>query len=300
MYGRPTALQSWRVDAMTAPTWPLETEEIAHLERLVQRHDVTVNGRSVVWRRCGRGEPLVLLHGGHGSWLHWARNLEFLAQDHEVWVPDLPGYGDSDPLGSSSLDDLVGATSRSLDVLVGAQTAVSLVGFSFGGLVAATLASRRPSVSRLALLGAAGHGGIRRPRGPLRSWKDLAVGSTEWLDVMRNNLQMHMLHDSSRVDELAMQVHSQSCLATRFHSKRISRAGGLQQVLDSYPGPVLLAWGEHDVTADPATTGSQLAAQRPQREVVLIDGAGHWVQYEQADRVNALVRQWMQSGGESS
>lgn len=279
---------------MTVTTWPLATEEVAHLERLALRYDVAVNGRSVAWRRFGRGEPLVLLHGGHGSWLHWVRNLEFLAQDHEVWVPDLPGYGNSGPVGGAGLDDLVDATSRSLDALVGAGTAFRLVGFSFGGLVAATLASRRPAVSRLALLGPAGHGGIRRPGGPLRSWKDLAVGSAEWLDVMRHNLQMHMLHDASRVDDLAMQVHGQSCLATRFHSKRISRAGGLQQVLDFYPGPVLLAWGEHDVTADPASAGSQLATQRPQREVVLVEDAGHWVQYEQADRVNALIRDWME------
>ena len=219
---------------MTAPTWPLATGEVARLERLAQRHDVTVDGRTVAWRRCGHGEPLVLLHGGHGSWLHWVRNLEFLAQDHEVWVPDLPGYGDSDPVGGAGLDDLVNATRRSLDALVGAGTAVRLIGFSFGGLVAAALAARRPAVTRLALLGPAGHGGMRRPRGPLRSWKELAIGSSEWLEVMRHNLHMHMLHDASCVDDLAMQVHCQSCLATRFHSKRISRAGGLQQVLDSW------------------------------------------------------------------
>lgn len=279
---------------MTAPVWPLATQEVARLERLAQRHDVTVDGRSVAWRRLGRGQPLVLLHGGHGSWLHWARNLEFLAQHHEAWAADLPGYGDSDPVAGTSLDDLVDATRQSLDALLGAATPVRLVGFSFGGLVAATLASRRPAVSHLALLGPAGHGGARRPRGSLKSWKDLAIGSADWLEVMRHNLWVHMVHDASRVDDLAMQVHGQSCLATRFHSKWISRAGGLHQVLDAYPGPVLLAWGEHDVTADPASAGSQLAARQPRREVVVVEDAGHWVQYEQADRVNALLRQWME------
>jgi CubicO group peptidase (beta-lactamase class C family) len=37
-------------------------------------------GPSVTWRRFGSGPHLVLLHGGHGSWLHWVRNIEFLAR----------------------------------------------------------------------------------------------------------------------------------------------------------------------------------------------------------------------------
>lgn len=236
----------------------------------------------------------MLIHGGHGSWLHWVRNLEFLARDHEVLVPDLPGYGDSDPPGGMGLDDLVDTTQHSLDALIGASTPIGLAGFSFGALVAATLASRRPAVNHLALLGPAGHGGRRRPRGVLQAWQDLVTGSPAWLEAMRHNLLMHMLYEERSVDALALQVHGQACLATRFHSKRISRSGGLPHVLDTYAGPVLLVWGEHDVTADPVSAGSQLAAHWPQRKVVIVDGAGHWVQYEQADQVNALIRSWME------
>lgn len=279
---------------MRLPTWPLATEQVARLERLAHRHDVVVDGRVVAWRRLGSGPPLILLHGGHGSWLHWARNLESLARQHEVWVPDMPGYGDSDPPEGTGLDDLVDGIRRSLDVLVGADAPVRLAGFSFGGRVAAALASQRPAVSRLVLLGPAGHGGTRRPRGALQTWQDLEAGSVQWLETMRHNLLVHMLHHQSSVDDMALQVHGQACLDTRFHSKRISRAGGLQQSLDAFGGPVLLVWGEHDVTADPGSAGPQLAAQSPLRQVVVIEDAGHWVQYEQADRVNALVREWME------
>lgn len=208
-------------------------------------------------------------------------------------MPDLPGYGDSDSPDGSDLDALVNATQQSLDALVGGETPVRLVGFSFGGLVAATLAAQRPGVSQLALLGSAGHGGIRRPRGELQAWQHLPAGSAQWQDAMHHNLQMHMLHAPASIDELALQVHGQSCLAARFHSKRISRSGGLQQALVAYGGPALLMWGEHDVTADPGTAGPMLTRQWPNREFVLVQDAGHWVQYEQADQVNALVHAWM-------
>jgi pimeloyl-ACP methyl ester carboxylesterase len=280
---------------MTASaSWPLATERVARLERLIDRHDVSVQGRSVVWRRLGQGSPLVLLHGGHGSWLHWVRNLVVLAQQHAVWVPDLPGYGDSDAPEGADLDGLVDALHHSLDALLGVGTPIRLLGFSFGGLVAATLAVRRPAVTRLALLGPAGHGGIRRPRGELQAWQHLPVGSAPWQDAMRHNLLMHMLHAPSGIDDLALQVHGQSCLATRFHSKKISRDSGLPPALDAYTGPVLLVWGEHDVTAAPRTVGPQLIRARPQRELEVIEDAGHWVQFEKADRVNALIRAWME------
>ena len=58
---------------------------------------------------------------------------------------------------------------------------------------------------------------------------------------------------------LALAVHTESCLSTRFRSKEISRSGGLHAALDRCPMPILLAWGEHDVTADPQALAHELA-----------------------------------------
>ena len=55
------------------------------------------------------------------------------------------------------------------------------------------------------------------------------------------------------------------------------------------PKPTLVVWGEHDVTADSRPLVAQLTAGHPQREGAVIDGAGHWVQYERAAQVNALL-----------
>ena len=95
---------------------------------------VDFDGGSVAWRRFGTGPPFVLLHGGHGSWLHWGRNNETLASRFTVWVPDLPGYGDSDVPKAPTLAALVEATVSTLDAVVGAGTPIDLAGFSFGGL----------------------------------------------------------------------------------------------------------------------------------------------------------------------
>lgn len=265
------------------------------LESLAQRHEVAVGGRQVVWRRFGHGQPLVLLHGGHGSWLHWARNVQAWARHRAVWVPDLPGYGESDAPPEATLASLLEATQRSLDALVGASTLIDLAGFSFGGLVAAHLAVRRGAVRRLALCGPAGHGGPRRPRGELRSWRrafeqhDLP----QLAELMRHNLWVHMLHHPEHIDALALHIHTQACVRTRFHSKPISRSGGLGDGLARFQGPTLLVWGQHDVTADPVHAAAGLGGQRADRRACVIPNAGHWVQFEAADTINTLLLRWL-------
>ncbi|MCX2861749.1 alpha/beta fold hydrolase [Paucibacter sp. PLA-PC-4] len=269
---------------------------IGTLEASAQRHQVPFEGGHVAWRCFGTGPALVLLHGGHGSWLHWARNIPALAARHTVWVPDLPGFGASSRPSATSLEGLVEAIVMTLDALIGGRAPVMLVGFSFGGLVAAAAAARRGAVSKLALLGPAGHGGVRRPRGELRSWREAAERRDDAAldDVMRHNLTMHMLHEPA--DALAVRIHRQSCLATRFRSKAISRAAGLNGWLAHCAGPLLLVWGEHDVTAVPAQAGCAVVeACAPQRscQVQVIAGAGHWVQYERAETVNSLLLAWL-------
>jgi pimeloyl-ACP methyl ester carboxylesterase len=277
-----------------------DSDLIATLEGAVQRHDVAFDGGHVAWRKLGEGPPLVLLHGGHGSWLHWVRNMQPLAEQHSVWVPDLPGYGASAAPAEPTLESLLEATLSTLVALIGSTTPVALVGFSFGGLVAAHLAARRAaasrlSVSSLALLGPGGHGGPRRPRGELRSWRAEADAqdSAALSAVMRHNLLMHMLHGDEAVDAQALRIHTEACVNTRFRSKPISRAAVLAPALARYQGPLLLAWGEHDVTAEPPAAALALSQGRARCATHIVPGAGHWVQYESAEALNALLAAWL-------
>ena len=109
-----------------------------------------------VWHRWGDGEPVVLLHGGAGSWTHWARNIGALvAAGRCVLAADLPGFGDSAPPPSGrDADALPQPVEQGLRELLGAAPC-DLVGFSFGSMVASFLAAQQPGrVRRLVLVGA--------------------------------------------------------------------------------------------------------------------------------------------------
>jgi pimeloyl-ACP methyl ester carboxylesterase len=267
-----------------------ELELIARLDGMAERHLIEHEGRVMCWRAFGAGAPLVLLHGGHGSWLHWARNIEALSASHRVLVPDMPGYGDSDALpADSGFAGIVDAVGASLDKLLGAGALFDLVGFSFGGVIAGCLAAQHGGVRRLALLGAVGHGSRRRQYGAMLSWQDAADEQT-MLAHLQHNLGVLMLHGP--IDSLALEIHRRSCVLTRFQSKKTSMSPVLTQALAQLEMPVLMLWGEHDPTGDPGEIGPLWRGARAERAHDVIPAAGHWVQYEAADQVNRRLLDW--------
>jgi 2-hydroxy-6-oxonona-2,4-dienedioate hydrolase len=268
------------------------------LEARCERVEQKLTSGSVVWRRIGSGPPLVLLHGGLGNWLHWISMLPALSNHFTLWLPDMPGYGESTVTPRPDLEDLVNTLHRSVDHLFGADTEVLLAGFSFGGLVAARLAGRRPGVARLVLVGPAGHGGPRRPRQALLPWKDLdpVLDAAEWRKRMHHNLLAHMLHDEAAVSDFALAIQSQGAQQTRFHSKRFSRSPLLGAALDQADIPVLLMCGEHDVTLDPAHLQHTLCKGHVHRIAHTIPGVGHWAMFEDPTTVAALMMPWLNAG----
>ncbi|WP_145758705.1 alpha/beta fold hydrolase [Variovorax atrisoli] len=274
----------------------LNADLIARIDALSTHHDAVHEGVRVRWRRFGSDAsrpPLVLLHGGHGSWMHWLLNAEALSAGRTLWLPDMPGFNESDAPpraapGEDPLRPLLAALGGTLDQLVGAGTVIDLGGFSFGGLTAARFGAGRRAVRRLALIGSGGHGTLRRMTAQMINWRAAPDREAERAALL-HNLGALMLHDAAAIDELAFAIHDVSCHGTRFRSKEVSQSGGLQQALATMGVPTLLLWGEFDVTADPRPLVAQLAAEGQGREGVVIDGAGHWAQYERADEVNARL-----------
>ncbi|MBU2287941.1 MAG: alpha/beta fold hydrolase, partial [Gammaproteobacteria bacterium] len=220
--------------------------EIARIDALSVHHDVSHGDLRVRWRRFGdaAAPPLVLLHGGHGSWMHWLRNIEALSAQHAVWLPDLPGFNESDTPppprdGQGMLDPALDIFVGTLDQVIGAGTQIDLGGFSFGGLFAAQVAARRDGVRRLALLGSGGHDTMRPMEVEMINWRS-AKDRDEESAALLHNLGALMLHDPASMDALAFEIHDVSCHGTRFRSKDVSMAGGLREALDAYGGDTLL------------------------------------------------------------
>jgi pimeloyl-ACP methyl ester carboxylesterase len=260
-------------------------------------------GGQIVWHVWGEGAgglPLVLLHGGSGSWTHWVRNIEALvAAGREVWAPDLPGFGDSDGVpGGQDVDTMLVPLHHGLQQLLGARS-FDLVGFSFGGMTAGMLAVAFPQgVRQLFVVGAPAMWMSSDKAVRLLGWRHLASeGARE--QAHRHNLQALMLHDPARIDADTLALHVQNVLRDRLPRRRLSQTDVLAQALGRVACPVQAIYGRHDALYSgrhAALEQAFVAATPCFAGLHWVDDAGHWVQYEQPARFDALLLACLAAG----
>lgn len=124
----------------------------------------------------GEGPPLLLLHGFDSSHLEFRRLAPLLAERHQLFIPDLHGFGFCPrPVGGTYtpakvLEHLEAVLAELLQRRdsTSDSTSVGLIGASMGGSVAVELARRQPqAIDRLLLLAPAGLTGRPMPVPPL-------------------------------------------------------------------------------------------------------------------------------------
>jgi len=269
-------------------------EEVEALQRRAERIETPCGDGALVWHRWGpaAGAPLLLLHGGSGSWTHWLRNITALADaGHSVLVPDLPGFGDSAvPPDGHDADVLPGWLERGLQHLIGAQP-VNLVGFSFGGLVAGLWAQAGPArVARLVLVGSPGLSGALLPPLDLRRWDALPAGPARTAVHRHNLLQLMLAHDDAATP-LAVALHAANVERDRLRRRRLMLTAALVPVLPALACPVHGIWGAEDVLYRHRLPliGQVLATAPAFHSLDLLPQAGHWVQFEAAEAFNAAL-----------
>jgi pimeloyl-ACP methyl ester carboxylesterase len=269
-------------------------EFITALDRASIRHKTPNGAGDVVWRSWGGGYPLVLLHGGTGSWMHWARNVEALGRDFRVIVPDIPGSGESSSPTPPISAARIAATMRDgLKTIIGADTGFALAGFSMGGLVAGYLAQLAgPSAQCLVLVGSTATGAPRATMTPLQSWRRLPT-EEEKQAAHRKNLGILMIHDPAKIDELALYIQTRNAEVSRVRGKHVSHTGSLTECSPGFAGKLAGIWGEHDATAVPYLAERKAFVQKiqPGASFDIVPGAGHWVQYEAHETVNRRLRE---------
>lgn len=257
----------------------------------------------VVWHAWGNPQstlpPVVLFHGGSGSWTHWVRNVQALA-DSGRWVlaVDLPGFGDSGlPPQGNDADALPEPLEVGLSDLLG-ERQCDLVGFSFGGLTAGLFAVLYPQrLNRLVIVGAPGLGLATRRNQGLRAWRHL-TDETEKREIHRFNLGALMLHHPESIDEQAVDIQQANVPRDRLPGRRLAFVPSLLEALPRITVPVDVMYGYEDALYQGRQTvlESTIRGATPTlNSFQFIPDAGHWVQYERADAFNAALLAMLQS-----
>jgi len=257
------------------------------LLRRARRRFTPCGDGQLVWHLWGEGRPLLLLHGGSGSWLHWIHNIDALTSlGRSVLVPDLPGFGDSAlPPGGEDADAVIEPVRAgwcALQIEFGWQEPLELAGFSFGGIVAGFWIERYPhDLRRVVITGSPGFGFSQVQRTALRGWRHLS-DPAQRMAAHRHNLQALMLHDARAIDAQALAIQAINTPRDRLPRRRLAATAVLRPIFERSPVPVRFAYGAEDALyASGYEPFRQWTARLPQSEGLhLIAGAGHWAPYE--------------------
>lgn len=122
------------------------TEEFKIKTRKYKVKDIYLNVAEI-----GSGEPLIFIHGWSNSWIGWTLLAKELAPFYKLYMIDLPGFGDSDPLPNYSLEVINKYVSSFIDKYVPNPKAI--IGASSGTFVASYIVLTNNYKSSLILIG---------------------------------------------------------------------------------------------------------------------------------------------------
>ncbi|MDP2637418.1 MAG: alpha/beta hydrolase [bacterium] len=208
-----------------------------------QERQIAVNTTRVFYRTAGEGPVVLVLHGwGRGS-VAYIKVMEALAQQgYQVVIPDLPGFGNTEPPKSAWGTDEYAKFAFEFSQKLGLAK-FYLLGHSFGGQVAVSFATDHPQqVQKLILYAAAV---IRRE--PAESTKKIqvvarignAVFSLPLLSILQSPLRklfyrLFGISDAAYSNGIMKEVR-----------EKVVRQD-LSHLLSKISCPVLLIWGDKD------------------------------------------------------
>jgi 3-oxoadipate enol-lactonase len=231
----------------------------------------------------GSGEPLLLCHGFLGSAENFETWYGALAQRRTLVIPDLPGFGSSDPLATAhTAEALADAVEPLLDHL--GITTFDLGGLCLGASPALVLAQRHAGrVGRLILHTPLLDPSLVRRRFHLQAGAMTAPGvfnGIVWLSRRRvvSDLYKRLMVEGDDVDRAAADMNFAN--QTRAHPRAARewlRDGLRRRDLDAVArrtGPTLILAAADDRIVDVPELQA-LVARWPNAQLAVIEEAGH-------------------------
>jgi pimeloyl-ACP methyl ester carboxylesterase len=247
-----------------------------------------VRGVRLYYERAGSGEPeLLFVPGWCCDHTAFRPQLDRFAQSHAVTALDLRGVGQSDgPPAGYSIPELADDLARFCEA-VGIERPV-VVGHSLGGMIAVELGARYPSLPRALVLVDPG------PIAPVPETVEFFTLFAEQLEGPDGEeIRRTYVHDMGARDEvLARWIVEHMCKTAQPIAAAVIR--GVSEWDGREPFslcrvPVLLIRAEIGDDTDVF----RLREIRPDLEVGITVGAGHFHQLEVPDQLNAMIERFL-------
>ena len=245
----------------------------------------------IAYRESGKPQtkeqhpPLILIHGAGGNALHWPTQVRRM-KDRWVLSVDLPGHGNSDANGQSTIEGYVGCLEAWMDELA-IERAV-WTGHSMGGAISLMASLTIPSrVAGLVLVGTGARLRVHPSILEITANAQTLSGAVElimsWAFSPQAPKQLVALVGKRMAETPSLVLH---------HDFKACDQFDVMRRLDEIQAPALVICGEDDRLTAPKYS-QFLVDHIPQATLRLIDGAGHLVMLEKPEEVAQAIQDFI-------
>jgi pimeloyl-ACP methyl ester carboxylesterase len=257
---------------------------------------VESDGVRLFYAKCGKGEPLMFLHGFGLHHEMWADQIDYFAKRYMTIAPDARGHGRSDSPPSNHarenrVDDIL-AIIEQLEL-----TRIHLVGLSMGGGDALAFAIDHPDrLYSLTLAGtvAAGWQPVKRYKDYSDSAKNKGVEyvKEKFIKAALSYYDKRNYNVKTRLNEIMHEfdgVYWLDPMKGRYPIRNDLELAAHLKV------PTLIVVGQHDIFFRPLA--EKLAGLIPDSHLEIIKDSGHMVNMEKPDEFNAVLEEFLNEIG---
>ena len=249
------------------------------------------------------GPVALLLHGYPESGFMWRDVMPAVADaGWRAVAPDLPGFGDSPA-------DLPGTWERQVEAVERLREdlglgAVALVVHDWGGLIGLRWACENPDAVRALAISSTGFFADGKWHGMAQGLRTEGQGEDMLSNMTRDGLAAMMSQISAGIGGDAVDEYWKAFAdpAGRQGQLDLYRSGDFHK-LRAYEGrlaalgvPAKIIWGEDDPFA-PVAGAHRLQEELPDSELVVIEGAGHFVVEDAPERYGAELATFLRTVG---
>jgi len=252
----------------------LDTTSIPEIPNRPQGERFAVNGIKLYYEIFGKGEPLLLLHGGAATIESWYAQIPEFAKKYQVIVPDCRGHGrTNDAEGPINFTLMASDLAGLLDHL--GLKGVMIVGWSDGGVTAFELAIRHPElVKKIVTFGA-----HSRPQGMTAEFKGEveAFNPDNFPPILVNGYKALSPDGPEHWPVVFAKLKTMWLTLPNF----------TEDDLRAIRCPTLLIVGEKDIVREEES--KRIASLIPKARLKILQGATHYSPIEIPEIVNATM-----------
>lgn len=250
---------------------------------------VNANGINMYYESCGRGIPLIFLHGAMGTGQVWKPYVPLLSQDFNMILPDLRGHGKTENRGREIDLHLLA------DDLVGLLKALKLekpflCGWSMGGDISLDIAIRYPDKIGGLIIGGVTHQYSETYSASLKAMGLEGPGQINFEQAEKNIPQ---LIDLWKTEHVQSPSHWKE-LITQLSFGMVNPTLPAEDDLRQITMPTLIIWGDRDQFL-PVEDALALYRLIPRAQLAVVPNADHFVSRTKVKLFAEFVKEFVLS-----